>query len=265
MAATATRSHVGAHVDSAAVREVSGRLLEEGRSRLDSAPESALVALRQAFSLEQQFGVDGERLCCVCASICHALSRLAHPHAPLAAVEPLVAGLDALEEMKARRDAGAPQVVVLDGHSEFLARELLGLARQLARPTTEGAVRAATLDELRAADKAYDALVAATRSAPLSLSPGTSLTVTQTELLYQHAGVARQIGTAVGAESGPRERDAATFHLRRAARKLALAQVPANDEQMISLHHQIAASEQARPTLPTFHPIAKRVPPSYHP
>ena len=94
MAATATRSHVGAHVDSAAVREVSGRLLEEGRSRLDSAPESALVALRQAFSLEQQFGVDGERLCCVCASICHALSRLAHPHAPLAAVEPLVAGLE---------------------------------------------------------------------------------------------------------------------------------------------------------------------------
>ena len=58
----ATRSHVGAHVDSAAVREVAGRLLEEGRSRLDSAPESALVALRQAFSLEQQFGVDGERL-----------------------------------------------------------------------------------------------------------------------------------------------------------------------------------------------------------
>eukprot|EP00964_Phaeocystis_antarctica_P036186 scaffold20669_cov49-Phaeocystis_antarctica.AAC.3 len=40
--------------------------------------------------------------CCVCASICHALSRLAHPHAPLAAVEPLVAGLDALDEMKAR-------------------------------------------------------------------------------------------------------------------------------------------------------------------
>ena len=28
----------------------------------------------------------------------------------------------------------------------------------------------------------------------------------------------------VGAERGPRERDAATFHLRRAARKLALAQ-----------------------------------------
>ena len=138
MAATATRSHVGAHVDSAAVREVSGRLLEEGRSRLDSAPESALVALRQAFSLEQQFGVDGERLCCVCASICHALSRMAHPHAPLAAVEPLVAGLDALEEMKARRDAGASQVIVIDGHSEFLARELLGLARLLARPPTEG-------------------------------------------------------------------------------------------------------------------------------
>lgn len=58
----ATRSHVGAQVDSAAVREVAGRLLEEGRSRLDTAPESALVALRQAFSLEQQFGVDGERL-----------------------------------------------------------------------------------------------------------------------------------------------------------------------------------------------------------
>jgi len=162
--------------------------------------------------------------CCVCASICYALSRLAHPHAPLTAVEPLVAGLDALEEMKARRDAGVPIVVVLDGHTEFLARELLGLARQLAGPTTQGVARAATLEELRAADKAYDALVAATRAAPLPLSPGTSLTVTQQELLYQHAGVARQMGAAVGAESGPRERDAATFHLRRAARKLSLAQ-----------------------------------------
>ena len=117
--------------------------------------------------------------------------------------------------------------------------------------------------------------------------------------LHAHRTLPVQMGAAVSAESGPRERDAATFHLRRAARKLSLAQVldisrhtlpppaisrhippsraischlvpppvhlppiccsrvpppaisrnltqvPANDEQMISLHHQITASEQA--------------------
>ena len=56
--------------------------------------------------------------------------------------------------------------------------------------------------------------------------------MTQQELLYQHAGVAQQMGTVIGVEGGPRERDAATFHLRRAARKLALAQVKETDEQV---------------------------------
>ena len=90
---------MGAGIEAEAVREVAGRLLEEGRSRLETAPESALVALRQAFSLEQQFGVDGERLCCVCASVCHALSRIAQPYAPVAAIEPLVQGIETLDEM----------------------------------------------------------------------------------------------------------------------------------------------------------------------
>ena len=167
-------AHVGAGIEAEAVREVAGRLLEEGRSRLETAPESALVALRQAFSLEQQFGVDGERLCCVCASVCHALSRIAQPYAPVAAVEPLVQGIETLDEMKAKRDAGQP-VTVLDGHSEFLARELLGLARQLSQPSgsKDGPKQLPTLEQLRAADKAYDVLVAATRTAPLPLSQST--------------------------------------------------------------------------------------------
>ena len=39
-------AHVGADVDAAAVLQVAERLLEEGRSRLESSPESALVALQ---------------------------------------------------------------------------------------------------------------------------------------------------------------------------------------------------------------------------
>ena len=140
-------AHVGADVDAAAVLQVAERLLEEGRSRLESSPESALVALQQAFSLEQQFGTDGERLCRACSSVCHALSRIAHPQPPVAAVEPLVQGLETLDKMRARRDAGAA-IVVLDEHAQFLARELLGLARQLARVGGTATTSAATLAEV---------------------------------------------------------------------------------------------------------------------
>lgn len=140
-------SHVGADVDAAAVLQVAERLLEEGRSRLESSPESALVALQQAFSLEQQFGTDGERLCRACASVCHALSRISHPQPPVAAVEPLVQGLETLDKMRGRRGAGAA-IVVLDEHAQFLARELLGLARQLARVGGTATTPAATLAEV---------------------------------------------------------------------------------------------------------------------
>lgn len=140
-------AHVGADVDAAAVLQVAERLLKEGRSRLDSSPESALVALQQAFSLEQQFGTDGERLCRACASVCHALSRIAHPQPPVAAVEPLVQALETLDKMRSQRDAGAA-VVVLDEHAEFLARELLGLARQLARLGCGVTTSATTLAEV---------------------------------------------------------------------------------------------------------------------
>tara|TARA_B110001452_G_scaffold207497_1_gene177657 strand:+ start:1427 stop:1669 length:243 start_codon:yes stop_codon:yes gene_type:complete len=48
---------------------------------------------------------------------------------------------------------------------------------------------------------------------------------------------------ALGAANGPRERDAATFHFHRAARKLRLANVPPEDEQLVSLQRLIAEAE----------------------
>lgn len=49
---------------------------------------------------------------------------------------------------------------------------------------------------------------------------------------------------ALGAANGPRERDAATFHFNRAARKLRLANVPPEDEQLVSLQRLIAEAEE---------------------
>ena len=65
-----SNSKVGRFVESAAVLEVAARLLVEGLKKLDENYESALVALRQSFALERQFGDDAERLCRATAALC---------------------------------------------------------------------------------------------------------------------------------------------------------------------------------------------------
>jgi hypothetical protein len=123
---------VGPDVEADAVLQVASRLLSEGLARLETGPEAALVALRQAFQLERQFGgaEDGERLCRACAGLCRALAKLSSPGPPSEAVGVLLQALDTLEQRKRR--AGKEQLSVgeLAAH-EFLARELLGLARRL--------------------------------------------------------------------------------------------------------------------------------------
>ena len=53
--------------------------------------------------------------------------------------------------------------LVLQAASKARTDSFYTQARQLAGPATQGGAPTATLEELRAADKAYDALVAATQ------------------------------------------------------------------------------------------------------
>ena len=123
---------VGPNVEAEAVLQVASRLLSEGLARLETGPDAALVALRQSFQLERQFGgtEDGERLCRACAGLCRALAKVSHPSPPSEAVPVILQALDTLEARKRR--AGKEQLGAseLAAH-EFLARELLGLARRL--------------------------------------------------------------------------------------------------------------------------------------
>ena len=153
-------SKVGAEVAPAAVIEVAERLQLEGLSRLEVDPEAALVVLRQAFLLERQFGNDNARLCAACSSLCRALLHV--PSGLSEAVTPLLQTLETLETRCASPASPAPQPM-RDEHRDFVARELLGLARKL---TGEGTAR---LDELRAADRAFERLAQLAKVQPLCL------------------------------------------------------------------------------------------------
>ena len=76
---TPSNSKIGRDVNHDAVLEVATRLQAEGLARVDIDAEGALVALRQAFALERQFGNDGERLCRACAALCRGLARTPPP------------------------------------------------------------------------------------------------------------------------------------------------------------------------------------------
>ena len=95
---------VGPNVEAEAVLQVASRLLSEGLARLETGPDAALVALRQSFQLERQFGgtEDGERLCRACAGLCRALAKVSHPSPPSEAVPVILQALDTLEARKRR-------------------------------------------------------------------------------------------------------------------------------------------------------------------
>ena len=307
-----SNSKIGGGIESAAVLEVASRLLSEGLSRLDEGPEAALVALRQSFALERQFGDDanGERLCRACAGLSRALAKAAHPSPPAEAVTVLLQALDTLEARRRKASGGgpssaasgfaAPSLVLRRADdaaaNDFLSRELLGLARRLAgnipssadspppsrghSPNAKGgsasggggvggcslysaaaahalAVAPPRLDELRAADRAFERLAQmAARDGPLRLATAgphgasasssgdgggggggsaAELVLTHQEILFQLAQTARQIGTTLLRENTSRDTEAATFYYSRAVRKLRLAGIADRDPHMRSL------------------------------
>jgi hypothetical protein len=226
-------STVGAEVERGAVLDVAARLLSEGLGRLDVSADSALIALRQALTLERQFGDDDERLCRACAAVCRALARV--PGGLAEAVHPIMQSMDALDARAAatkyERDGSAE-------HREFLTRELLGLARRLAGG--EGA----RVDELRAADRAFERLAQLAAAAPLALGAD-GLTLSPAELHFQQARTAQRIGGTLMGSSGAREQEAAAFYLHRALRKLRLAGLGERDARVREVRGLIGAAEAA--------------------
>jgi len=252
-------SKVGKEVASADVLAVAAKLQAEGLARLDSNPASAHVALAQAFALELQYGVDGERLCRACASLCRALSRMAAPAPPVDAVAPLVKALDKAQD-RLTGLANRVDPTIIHDHAQFLARELLGLARKLGGGCARGGAPP-RVEALRAADRAYERLrLHAAAVGPLRLGGPGDLELTQQEICFQQGLLAQRIGTVLMRADDPagsaaahsvRESEAACFYLQRAARKLRLAGVAERDEAMRSLRQQLAVAEtQALPSSP---------------
>ena len=201
----------------------------------------ALVALRQAFTLEKQYGEDGERLCKACAALCRALSRV--PSGPPEAVTPLLQALDTLDARAIA--AGQPHAPNDSPHFIFLARELFGLARKLCGSTTPSGVSTARLDELRAADRAYERLAQLSKThEPLRLSTATELSLTPEECFYQLANAAERAGVLLLRSSASRDREAACFYLQRASRKLRLAGVGEKDAKVLEVATLLATAEQ---------------------
>ncbi|KAL1527359.1 hypothetical protein AB1Y20_016029 [Prymnesium parvum] len=248
---------VGANVGTSAVLEVSTRLLHEGTARIGYDVDSALVALRQSFALECQYSKDdpdGSRVCRACASYCRALAKASNGEAPASAVPVLIQALDVLRE---RRAAGIPAPAA----ESFIVRELLGLSNHLSGatatsprhsrgegfPTSVGLhTHMIQVDQLRAADRALERLVEMASAQPIQLEspsgdphPG-ELVLTQQELLFKQARVAQRIGQALAEGSSQRERDAATFYLHRAVRKLRLAGLTERDAPLQELLQCIA-------------------------
>ena len=109
----------------------------------------------------------------------------------------------------------------------------------------QGSRPAPRLDELRAADRAYERLAQmAAATGPLRLSGGShELVITHQELLFQLAQMARQIGSTLICENTARDTEAATFYYSRAVRKLRLAGIPEKDEHMRTLLQLVQQAE----------------------
>ena len=228
-AASFGNSVVGREVEHTAVIEVASKLQCEGLARLDTDPESALVALRQAFALELKFGVIDDSLCRACSSLCRALARV--PSGLVEAVAPLIQAIDTVE---ARGEAGAHE------HRNFLARELHGLARRLG----DAAGPTGRLDELRAADRAYERLAQLAQGHGLVLgNEAAELVLTQQEIYFQLANTVQHIGTTLMRSGGTRDQEAACFYFQRALRKLRLAGLSEREPRMTEVRHLIKTAE----------------------
>lgn len=213
--------------------EIALRLGREALSKLESDPLQATVGLRQALELERRFGTDGERLCKAASMLCRALAKV--PGGLIEAVSIEISAIDEIEQRTLAASAASngtqgaasprkPGVLALSAeaeeHRDFLARELLGLARTLSG-SADG--RSARLDELRAADRAYERLAQLTKEKPLRIGSTVGIVLTQEELFFQLADTAQRIGMSLLRLGSARDQEAACFYLQRAARKLRLA------------------------------------------
>ena len=151
---------------------VASRLREEGLKKLEDDPASALIAVRQAFQIQQQYGSHAGDLCAACAAVCRVQRRLSAPHAPASAVDTLCTALDVLDAWRARG-----QDVTIE--TDFLWRELWGLSRQLSAPHPSGGP---TTEALRCADRCLERIAVLAERQPLLIDTHGELGAREREL-----------------------------------------------------------------------------------
>ena len=196
--------------------------------------------MRQAFALERQYGYDGEQLCRASAALCRALARV--PSGPVEAVTPLLQALDALDARAIA--AGEPHTPSGSPHLGFLTRELYGLARKLSCMTEPHGGAHARLDDLRAADRAYERLAQLAKThKPLRIGTQTELILTSEECFYQLAVAAERAGMVLMRSGLARDQEAACFFLQRAARKLKLAGIHDHDPRVVEVRSLLSTAE----------------------
>jgi len=163
---------IGAGVGADTLLQVASRLREEGLKKLDDDATSALIALRQAFQIQQQFGSHAGDLCAACAAVCRAQRKLSAPRAPTSAVDTLCTALDVLEAW-----SGCGHEVGVE--TDFLWRELWGLSRQLAAPDPTGGP---TTESLRCADRCLERIATLAEHRPLLIDTHGGLGAREREL-----------------------------------------------------------------------------------
>ena len=240
---------VGIDVSADAVLEVAARLRVEALKKVDDDPTAAMLATRQSFQLQQQYDHDAGELCAACAAVCRVQRRLAAPRAPAAAVDTLCSALDTLDAWAARDGPVAGAEV------DFLWRELWGLSRSLCAADQIGAP---TLEALRAADRCLERIAAVGLRRPLLIETSSlgdrdnEVRLTAEEILFQQADIAQRSADAcitqsnsAPAEMRQRDREAATFFLNRAVRKIKLAGATERDPVLRDIRARIEALEAA--------------------
>jgi hypothetical protein len=155
----ATPPKIGAEVGADTLLQVAARLREEGLKKLEEDPASALIAVRQAFQIQQQYGSHAGDLCAACAAVCRAQRRLAAPHAPAGAVDTICTALDVLDAWHGRGQEVGVEI-------DFLWQELWGLSRQLSAPHPSGGP---STESLRSADRCLERIAAVAKHRPLRI------------------------------------------------------------------------------------------------
>ena len=168
--------------------------------------------------------------------MCRALSRI-----PAGLPEAVTTLLQAIDTLEARSAADpANELPGMAHHREFIVRELLGLAQKLSGSHES----TGHLDDLRAADRAYERLALLASDQPLPVGVAAELLLTPQVLFFQLANNAQRIGTTLMRSSSARDQEAACFYLQRSVRKLRLAGVAERDTKIREVHALIEMAER---------------------